>query len=248
MNKNLIVGNWKMNTTIDEARTLAQKLVQFTPPSTVQIVLCPPAVNLCAVGEIIKRSNILLGAQNCYFESKGAFTGEISPEMLVTAGCKYVILGHSERRHIFKETNSMIQKKVLTAVRAGLIPIICIGETLKEREANKTLVVVGKQLRAATDLLFEEGITDIVIAYEPVWAIGTGLSATPEQAEEVHSFIRDICSMDFGSGTQDIPLLYGGSVNESNANFLLTKPNINGFLVGGASLKPESFATICGVV
>ncbi len=244
MNKNLIVGNWKMNTTLGEARNLAQELVKNDTPHA-QIVLCPPAINIYAVGEVIKGSNILLGAQNCYFEPKGAFTGEISPEMLVAAGCKYVILGHSERRHIFKETNTMIQKKITAAVKAGLIPIICIGETLMDRESKKTLMVVAKQLRAATDHLFEEGITDIIIAYEPVWAIGTGLSASPEQAEEIHSFIRDTIAMDFGNHTRQIPLLYGGSVNEANAGILLKQPNINGFLVGGASLKPESFLSIC---
>lgn len=246
MNKNLIVGNWKMNTTLDEARNLAKELAKHDTPHA-QIVLCPPAINIYAVGELIQGSNILLGAQNCYFEPKGAFTGEISPEMLVAAGCKYVILGHSERRHIFKETNAMIKKKISAAVKAGLIPIICIGETLLERESKKTLMVIAKQLRAATDHLFEEGITDIVIAYEPVWAIGTGLSATSEQAEEIHSFIRDTTAMDFGDSTRQIPLLYGGSVNDANAKSLLEKPNINGFLVGGASLKPESFLGICRV-
>lgn len=247
MNKKLIVGNWKMNTTLGEAQNLAKDIVKHNSPD-VQIVLCPPAVNLYSVGEIIKDSSVLLGAQNCYFESKGAFTGEISAEMLVSVGCAYVIIGHSERRHIFKETNAMIQKKVAAAVRAGLIPIICIGETLEERQANKTLTVVSKQLRSATDFLFEDGITNFVIAYEPVWAIGTGLSATPEQAEEIHSFIRDTCAMDFGDSTRKVPLLYGGSVNESNAAILLTQPNIDGFLVGGASLKSDSFLSICNVV
>lgn len=247
MNKNLIVANWKMNTTIGEARSLAADIVKNVPPDA-QIVLCPPAVNLGAVAEITKGSNIQIGAQNCYFESKGAFTGEISPEMLVSVGCKYVIIGHSERRHIFKETNTMVQKKAGAAVRAGLIPIICIGETLAERESQKTLKIISKQLRAATDLLLEDGITNIVIAYEPVWAIGTGLSATPEQAEEIHSFIRDTMVMDFGDSTRQIQLLYGGSVNASNAKPLIGQPNINGFLVGGASLKSESFLGICSAL
>ncbi|MBS1537947.1 MAG: triose-phosphate isomerase [Bacteroidetes bacterium] len=247
MNRKHIVANWKMNTTISEARELAQNLASHEFPNA-QIVLCPPAVNLAIVAECIEGSKIQLGAQNCYYESKGAFTGEISPEMLVAVGCTYVILGHSERRHIFNETNEMIQKKVIAAVSAGLIPIICIGETLDERKAGKTLSVVETQLRDATRLLFDKGIFNIIIAYEPVWAIGTGLSATPEQAEEIHTFIRNTSTKDFGVITQQIPLLYGGSVNESNAQSLLQKPNIDGFLVGGASLKPESFLAICGAV
>ena len=245
----LIVANWKMNTTIREAQILAKELVQHHKNHQhTQVVLCPPTVNLSAVGEIIAGSMIQLGAQNCYFESKGAFTGEISPEMLVAVGCNYVILGHSERRHIFNESNTMIQKKVIAASNVGLIPIICIGETLEERQANKTLMIIESQLRDATQLLFEKGIFNVVIAYEPVWAIGTGLSATPEQAEEIHTFIRDANSTTYGNNTKQIPLLYGGSVNESNAQSLLAQPNIDGFLVGGASLKPESFLAICGAV
>jgi len=244
MNQKLIVGNWKMNTTLNEARELSNALVSLQVSQT-QIVLCPPSVNLTTVGEIIKGSQILLGAQNCYYESKGAFTGEISPEMLVSVGCRYVIIGHSERRHIFNETNEMIQKKVRAAITAGLIPILCVGETLDERNSNITLSVIETQINEATHQLFEKGIFSIVIAYEPVWAIGTGLSATPEQAEEIHRFIRNTISQQYGNNTLQIPILYGGSVNESNAQSLLEQPSIDGFLVGGASLKPESFLAIC---
>ncbi len=242
MKKILIAGNWKMHTTPQEARELAQKIADGNPQNA---VLCPPTTSIAAVAEITNGTAIGLGAQNCHFETKGAFTGEVSPAMLVACGCTHVIIGHSERRTLFGETDELIAKKVWAALGAGLTPLFCVGETLYERQSDRWKEVIERQLKTVFTDANPEAAGKIVVAYEPVWAIGTGLAATPEQAEEVHVFIRTCLHNLIGNPASDMLILYGGSVNEGNARTLLSQPNINGALVGGASLKPESFLAIC---
>jgi triosephosphate isomerase len=198
-----------------------------------------------AVGQAIKSSAIGLGAQNCYHEAKGAFTGELSPPMLLDIGCKYVILGHSERRQIFKESNQDVNGKVLAALGVGLLPIVCVGETLQQRQANETAAVVREQIEGSLAGLSAEQMLKIVIAYEPVWAIGTGVVATPQQAEEVHADLRRLLENGYNSQVAStVRIQYGGSVTAENAASLLSQPNIDGALVGGASLKADSFLAI----
>jgi len=240
----LIAGNWKMHKTVQEAVELVRELKELVSDvKDRDILVCPPFTALYAVSRELEGSNIALGAQNMFYEEKGAFTGEISPLMVKDVGCSYVILGHSERRHIFSETDELINKKVLSAVNHGLIPILCVGETLQEREEDKTKEVIERQVKEGLKGLNET--SEFVIAYEPVWAIGTGKTATPELAEEVHSFIREILAEMFGKEKADSRrILYGGSVKPENAAGLMSQPNIDGSLVGGASLKAESFAKI----
>lgn len=244
MRRLLIAGNWKMHKTVQEAVELVRELKELVSDvKDRDILVCPPFTALYAVSRELEGSNIALGAQNMFYEEKGAFTGEISPLMVKDVGCSYVILGHSERRHIFGETDELINKKVLSAVNHGLIPILCVGETLQEREEGKTKDVIERQVKEGLKGLNET--SEFVIAYEPVWAIGTGKTATPELAEEVHSFIREILAEMFGKEKADsIRILYGGSVKPENAAGLMSQPNIDGSLVGGASLKAESFAKI----
>ncbi len=244
MGRLLIAGNWKMHKTIPEALNLIRELKELVKDvNDRDILVCPPFTALYPVSKELKDSNIDLGGQNMYFEEQGAFTGEVSPLMLKDAGCSYVILGHSERRHIFGETDELVNKKVLSAVNHGLIPILCVGELLEERENGKTQEVVEKQVREGLKGI--DGDDEFVIAYEPVWAIGTGKTATPELAEEVHLFIRQVLSDMFGSEkANSVRILYGGSVKPENAAGLLNMENIDGALVGGASLKAESFAKI----
>ncbi|MEO2083721.1 MAG: triose-phosphate isomerase [Desulfurobacteriaceae bacterium] len=244
MRKLLIAGNWKMNKTVPEALELARELKRrLGGISDRDILICPPFTALYAVGKELEGTNVKLGGQNMHFEEQGAFTGEISPVMLRDVGCSYVILGHSERRHIFGETDDLINKKVLSAVKHDLIPILCVGELLEEREAGRTKEVVKNQVLEGL-----KGLTpsdEFVIAYEPVWAIGTGKTATPEQAEEVHSFIRELLSDLFGREKAELTrILYGGSVKPENAGELLKMENVDGALVGGASLKADSFEKI----
>ena len=242
----IIAGNWKMNKAPAEAADLARALLaDLTAVAGVDRVLCPPSVSLSAVAEVIKGTPIGLGAQNMYCAPEGAFTGEISPTMLKDSGCRYVILGHSERRQYFKEDDILIHEKVKTALKYSIIPIVCVGETLAERDAKKHFDVVKTQFDESIGRLEKEDIAKVVIAYEPVWAIGTGKTATPDQAEQMHSYIRRLLnerySQEVGSR---IPILYGGSVKPDNTKSLMEKPNIDGALVGGASLKAESFAQI----
>jgi triosephosphate isomerase len=242
----LIAGNWKMYKTASEAVTLVQTLKAAAHTiSNVTIVICPPFTALSEVSKVLKDTAINLGAQNMYSAPEGAFTGEISPTMLKDSGCRYVILGHSERRQYFKEDDILIHEKVKTALKYSIIPIVCVGETLAERDAKKHFDVVKTQFDESIGHLEKEDIAKVVIAYEPVWAIGTGKTATPDQAEQMHSYIRRLLnerySQEVGSR---IPLLYGGSVKPDNTKSLMEKPNIDGALVGGASLKAESFAQI----
>ncbi len=244
MRKLLIAGNWKMHKTVPEALELVRELKTLVSDVTDRdILVCPPFTALHPVGRELEGSNIALGGQNMFYEEEGAFTGEISPLMLKDVGCSYVILGHSERRHIFGETDDLINKKVISAAKHRLTPILCVGETLEERESGETEKVVERQVREGLKGLSPE--SELVIAYEPVWAIGTGKTATPELAQEVHSFIRSILSDIFGEEKAErTRILYGGSVKPQNAKGLLEMPDIDGALVGGASLKAESFAKI----
>lgn len=246
MRKIFIAGNWKMNKNVKEAKMLAVSLKnKLTGINNVNIAVCPAAVCIEPVAQILKDSNIAVGGQNIHFEKEGAFTGENSADMLLSAGCKYVILGHSERRQYFKETDSTINKKIKTALNAGLLPIFCIGETLEERESGKTFDVVKTQLSGGLDNINADEMLKITVAYEPVWAIGTGKTATKEQAQEVHKSIRDWLKQKYGMEISDkIIIQYGGSVKPSNAAELMNQPDIDGALVGGASLDVDSFAGI----
>jgi triosephosphate isomerase len=246
MRKPFVAGNWKMNTTSSEAETLIQGLKSFVSDiNNVDIAVCPPFVYLHKAVYLTNDSNIQVGAQNCYFESQGAFTGEIAPEMLKDVGCDFVILGHSERRHILGETDPMINQKVIKALDAGLEVVLCVGELLEEREAGKTECVVETQLAGGLKDVTAQAMSEITIAYEPVWAIGTGKTATPDQAQEVHAFIRTWLRSNYSPEVADhVRIQYGGSVKPENAKELMNQPDIDGALVGGASLKADSFSAI----
>lgn len=239
----MVAGNWKMHTVLDEAKSLARYIVDNTKDiKTGEVILSPPFVYLFSVADIIKGSSVKLSAQNMYFEEKGAYTGEVSPVMLKDIGCQYVIIGHSERRKYFGETDDNVNLKVKKALSIGIKPIICVGETLEEREKDITEFVVGIQVKRA--LVGIDNISNIVIAYEPVWAIGTGKNATPKEAEEVHLFIREIIRKKYKDAADNLLILYGGSVTVDNIGSLIEMKNIDGALVGGASLKGESFVGI----
>ena len=210
----------------------------------VDVLLCPTFTAISALATEAKGTNINIGAQDIFWEAKGAFTGEIAPNMLVDAGCSYVIIGHSERRQYFGETNETVNKKVKAALAIGLIPVVCVGETLQERETNVTFKVIESQVREGLKDLSKEEAAKIVIAYEPVWAIGTGKTATPDQAQEVHAFIRKVYSEMYGTAAQEVRILYGGSVKPENVSELMKKEDIDGGLVGGASLKADSFEAL----
>ncbi len=245
--KVIIAGNWKMFTDLDEATQLVKGLkASYANKNDVEVVICPPFISLATVRELIKTSsNLLLGAQNMYPEEKGAFTGETSPMMLKSVGCRYVIVGHSERREYFKESNAFLNKKVKVALDYQLIPIYCVGETLTERESDKTFAVIKTQLVEGLAGFSAEQLKKIVIAYEPVWAIGTGKTASPEQAEAVHAFIRkELSDLSDAKTADSLSILYGGSVKPENVTELMGKENIDGALVGGASLKADSFLGI----
>jgi triosephosphate isomerase len=238
-----IAGNWKMNTSLPEACDLVRQMQpRLDAISRVDKVICPPFISLASVAELFKGSSIILGAQNLYFEDKGAFTGEISPIML-SGLCRYVILGHSERRHIFGESNEIINKKVKAAMKTGLSPILCVGERLEENESGQTQAVIASQLNLSLS-----GISDaagLVVAYEPVWAIGTGRAASGEQANRTIGFIRHVLAQIFDKqSAQLVRILYGGSVIVSNISEFVNQPEVDGALVGGASLKADDFTSI----
>ncbi len=245
MRKHIIAGNWKMYKTPNQAKELTEQLKSgLANVKDVDIVICPPFTALPIVAQVIKGSNIGLGAQNMHYEIKGAFTGEISSEFLLELGCKYVILGHSERRQYFNETDELINKKLMTALKINLNSIFCIGENLSERESNKTFDVIKNQLTQGL-MKIREGIEKITIAYEPIWAIGTGKTATPEQAAEVHGFIRDWLKRNYNQTVaEEKRILYGGSVKPDNIDELMAKQDLDGALVGGASLDDQSFIRI----
>lgn len=247
MRRPLVAGNWKMYKTAAQAGELARAIVAQVggDGKAVELVLCPPFTSLQAVGEALAGSDIALGAQNMHWESEGAFTGEVSPEMILTTGCTYVILGHSERRQYFAETDEQVNRKLKAALRARLAPILCVGETLAQREAGQIEAVVLGQVRAALQGVGEADLLKIALAYEPVWAIGTGRTATPAQAEEVHRLIRSSLHQHYGQGVADaLRIQYGGSVKPENAAELFAQQNIDGGLIGGAALKADSFAAI----
>ncbi|ATC63381.1 triose-phosphate isomerase [Nibricoccus aquaticus] len=244
--KKLIAGNWKMNKTSADAVQLAQDLVtEIGKVVDIDIVICPPFTSLESVGKAIDGSTVKLGAQNMHHEASGAFTGEISAPMLRAFFATHVILGHSERRQYFAETDAAVNKKVIAALKNQLRPILCVGETLAEREAGSTLKVVQTQLEAGLEGVSKDLATSVVIAYEPVWAIGTGKVATTEQAQEVHAFIRTLLTKLFGEQVaQKVRILYGGSMKPANAPELLAQKDIDGGLIGGASLETRSFVDL----
>jgi triosephosphate isomerase len=244
--KYLIAGNWKMNLNSAEGAELAKDVVSMVGPQTdVSVCVCPTFTTLEAVSKVVTDSNVSLGAQNMHYEASGAYTGEISAEMLRHLFCKFVILGHSERREYFGETDAIVNKKTLAALAASLKPIVCIGETLEERDAGKVNEVIKTQLEGALVGVTADAADALVIAYEPVWAIGTGKTATPEMAEEVHAEIRRLLAGLIGAEAADkVRILYGGSMKPENADELLAQPNIDGGLIGGAALKATSFAAL----
>jgi triosephosphate isomerase (TIM) len=251
MRKKLFAGNWKMNLTPVEGRTLVAALRADIDRDAAalardrEVLVAPPFVTIPAVSQALAGSSILLGAQNVHFEDKGALTGEISAPMLKAFGVTHVIVGHSERRHIFKETNELVGKRAAAAVAHRLVAIVCVGETLEERDTGRTLEVVLSQLQDALGGIKSEDASRVVVAYEPVWAIGTGRNATPQQAQEVHASIREALRDHLGQAAADgIRILYGGSVTPDNVDSLMAKPDIDGALVGGASLKAETFVRI----
>jgi len=245
--KPMVAANWKMHKTIEEAVSFTRGLQAELGGAAEdrEVVISPTFTALSSVRAAMNLQNIKLAAQNCHWEDEGAYTGEVSCVMLCDAGCDYVIVGHSERRHIFGETDETVRRKVGAVFRHGLVPIICIGEVLEEREAGKTVEVVGSQLEEAVRGLSSEQAGRLVIAYEPVWAIGTGKTATPDQAQEVHAFVRERYADLFDKNVaNELRILYGGSVKPDNADDLMSRPDVDGFLVGGASLEVSSFKRI----
>ncbi len=242
----IIAGNWKLNKTSREALQLVEELKRELASITgVDVVVCPPFTALESVSEAVSETNIAVGAQNVSWAESGAFTGEISPAMLKDFNVRYVIIGHSERRQFFGETNETVNKRLLNTLNQGLIPIICVGENLAEREGNKTFDIIKNHCEGSLKGLTLEQMKQVIIAYEPVWAIGTGKTATPEQAQEVHKFIRQLLQKLFNAEVaESVRIQYGGSVTPENIATLISQPDINGALVGGASLKAASFAAI----
>ncbi|MCI8354291.1 MAG: triose-phosphate isomerase [Lachnospiraceae bacterium] len=238
--RKIVAGNWKMNMTPSQAVALCDELKDLVKSDTVDVVYCVPAIDIVPVVEAVKGTNVEVGAENMYFEAKGAYTGEICADMLVDAGVKYVIIGHSERRDYFKEDDALLNKKVKKALEAGLTPILCCGETLEQREMGITLDWIRMQIKSDLVGVTAEQVASMVIAYEPIWAIGTGKTATTEQAQEVCKAIRDCIAEVYDAATAEaVRIQYGGSVNAANAAELFAQPDIDGGLVGGASLKAD---------
>lgn len=248
MRKNIVAGNWKMNTTYQEGIDLAieiNKLVAASANKNVGIVIAPPFTHISEVNKVVDNDRISVAGQNCAKETSGAYTGEVSAEMLWSAGADHVILGHSERRTYYGETNEILNVKVKKALEFNLVPIYCVGEVLAERESGKYFDVIKKQLESVLFDLSAEDFGKVVIAYEPVWAIGTGKTASPAQAQEIHKFIRDLLASKFGAAVaNDTTILYGGSCNPANAKELFANPDVDGGLIGGAALKADNFLAI----
>jgi triosephosphate isomerase len=246
MRRPIVAGNWKMNGTRSGAVKLINGILSgLSSVATAQVVVCPPSILIPSVAEAANGSGLAHGAQNLSMHEFGAYTGEISGPMLTEFGCTHVIVGHSERRALYGESSAIVADKFRAAQEHGLIPILCVGETLEQREENETEAVVASQLGAVLDLVGIQSFADAVIAYEPVWAIGTGKTATPEQAQDVHRFIRERLAELDGPIAQDVRILYGGSVNASNAKGLFAQSDIDGGLIGGASLKADEFLEVC---
>lgn len=251
MRNTVIAGNWKMNMDGEAGARLAGGILRGLDkePAECEVILFPPFTAIPAVAEAVRGSDIGVGGQNLYFEEKGAYTGEISAPMLEKAGCRYCLVGHSERRHIFGEDSPLLAKKLRAALKHELTPVLCVGELLEQRENGKAEEVVGEQLEGVLDGLDGRELSEVMLAYEPVWAIGTGETATPEDAAAMHEFIRDWISGSFGdSAAEDIVIMYGGSVKPHNAEQLLSEEDIDGALVGGASLEAGSFLDIIRAV
>jgi len=247
MRRYLVAGNWKMNTTREQGVELAAAIAAGSQEaaSKVDVLICPPFPYLIPVLDAVKGSHVSVGAQNAYFEAPGAFTGEVSLEMLLDIGCQSVILGHSERRHVLGESDEIINRKVLAALNKGVRPILCVGELLEERQGAQTEAVLDRQMAGGLAGVTAEQLSQIVIAYEPVWAIGTGLTATPEQADSAHAYLRTWLKNRYTPEVADaMRILYGGSVKAGNAASLLGQPHVDGALVGGASLKASDFLPI----
>jgi triosephosphate isomerase len=247
MRKRIVAGNWKMNMDLGEGMNFARAINSYfnEKPSKAEVILCTPYIHLHGVSEIVRSGKVRTGAQNCASEPSGAFTGEISPGMIKSTGSDFVIIGHSERRSYFHEDDRLLNKKTILAIETGLEVIFCCGEVREEREAGKHLAVVKKQLEEGVFTLPEEMFRKVVIAYEPVWAIGTGLTATPDQAQEMHKYIRSLVKEKYGSDcAENLTILYGGSCKPSNAAEIFSKPDVDGGLIGGASLKLQDFCAI----
>ncbi len=242
----LIAGNWKMFKTCSEAVEAAGQLVKLVAmTSDIDVMIAPQFAALAPVSDVVRGSRVSLGAQNLFWETEGAYTGEISPVMLVSVGCKYVIIGHSERRQYFDETDETVNKKIQAAIKNDLVPVLCVGESEKERESKETFSVLDKQVKKGIEGFSSDDLETLVIAYEPVWAIGTGKTATTDQAQEAHQFLRSVLEKSFGNMlAKSIRILYGGSVKPNNIAELMAMPDIDGALVGGASLDPETFSKI----
>ncbi|HET7152537.1 MAG TPA: triose-phosphate isomerase [Candidatus Kapabacteria bacterium] len=247
MRRKIVAGNWKMNTDVASAKTLLRSIVESVKKSApaADVIVCPPYIALQEAQSILHDSKVALGAQNLHYEDDGAFTGEISATMLKSVGCKYVIIGHSERRQYFGETDGTVNKRIHKALNHELTPIFCVGETLNERQSGKAFDVIHRQVTGGLENISPENMKRIIIAYEPVWAIGTGQNATPAQAEEVHAYIRTILKELFSDAiAQVISILYGGSVKPENAREIFAQQNVDGGLIGGASLKADNFLAI----
>lgn len=246
MRKKIVAGNWKMNTTVPEGVELAKEVVSASAsvPTDVKLIVAPPFTHLTSVGAVLKGSSVALSAQNCADEPKGAYTGEVSAKMLASVPTEYVILGHSERREYYGETNAKLVKKIELALGENIAPIYCVGEKLEEREAGKHFDVVASQIKEVLFNLTSEQMKNVVVAYEPVWAIGTGKTATSAQAQEIHAFIRKTLAEKFGSLAEEISILYGGSCKPSNASELFAQKDIDGGLIGGAALVAGDFIAI----
>lgn len=246
MRRKIVAGNWKMNTMPAEGVELAKAVAakRHEADSNVELIVCPPFTHLSEVVKVTRGTGVAVGAQNCAAEEKGAYTGEVSAAMLASLGVEYVILGHSERREYYGETSETLNRKMAMAYANKLVPIYCVGEKLAEREAGKHFDVVGAQLREVVFNLTPEQFANLIVAYEPVWAIGTGKTATSEQAEEIHAFIRKTLAEKFGEAAENTPILYGGSCKPSNAPELFAKSDVDGGLIGGAALDADSFLGI----
>ena len=247
MRKTIVAGNWKMNASKESVNKLVMGILSGMSNVSSEVVICAPFPYLSQVEALITHSQVRLGAQNLNTNMSGAFTGEVSADMIKDFGVQHVIVGHSERRSLHGETNTIVAEKVKAALDSGLIPLFCVGETLEQREAGETESVVAAQINTVADLVGIDAFLNIVVAYEPVWAIGTGVTASPEQAQEVHAFIRQLLANNNYDVAQQTPILYGGSMNAANAKELIACADIDGGLIGGASLKPEDFLQICRV-
>jgi triosephosphate isomerase len=252
MRKKIVAGNWKMNMNLEEGISFARSVDQYfrqNPSAKAEVILCTPYIHLPGISQILNDSKVALGAQNCASEASGAFTGEVSAYMIKSTGTDYVIIGHSERRTYYNEDDRLLNKKTLLALNSGLKVIFCCGEVKEERESNRHFVIVKRQLEEGLFTLPAEELNNIVIAYEPVWAIGTGLTATPEQAQEMHKYIRGLVKEKYGNSiAENMTILYGGSCKPSNAAEIFSKPDVDGGLIGGASLKKEDFVAIVEAV